>query len=90
LDFDAAAKSFENISPSDKHFMRGEFGDILKAVDPQFVKTARFEFAALLWHQAHKSGSEATRNAPEMSPYLQGLAEEACKSSFVNRLPAAH
>jgi hypothetical protein len=85
--FDAAAKLFEPLSPTDQYFMRNEFGDMLRSVDPAFNVRPSFPSATLLWQQAHKSrsGSAPTRSVPAQPPLLSQLAKDACASSFVNK-----
>jgi hypothetical protein len=82
------AKIFGNLSAHERHYIRGQFGDVLHAVDKNVP--LKFEHLKTLWTQPWEKsdGSAAHRTAPpQLATEL--AREDACSSRFVKAQPRA-
>jgi hypothetical protein len=75
---------FEGLAPHDRHFLRGEFGDILQSTDPKFPTDGYSSPSKELWRQAAAGGRASPhREPPALSRVLLQATDEACATSFV-------
>jgi hypothetical protein len=72
---------------ADRHYIRAEFGDLLRTADENFTTAARFKNIFGLWQASRAEPLlwSRTRAGPPELPPKQVAAQKACETSFVER-----